>query len=177
MSALARIIIAAIVGPGVGAAVGQDAARTVAFRIGLEAGAVARWEMSGLLVGLLIGVLFLILAVRCVTGFEGRLRSRVADPALLPAGALAALALAAGQSGAPAGLLAAIRWTMDAVWVLGLLLLLTSLRYRPPVPAPEPLPAPEELPGMEPQFQDGGPQDGVDEETWRRYVSEEANDE
>jgi len=176
MSTLARIIIAAIVGPGVGAAVGQDAARTVAFRAGLEAGAVARWEMSGLLVGLLAGVLFLILAVRCVAGFEGRLRSRVADPALLPPGALAALALAAGQSGAPAGLLAAIRWTMDAVWVLGLLLLLTSLRYRPPVPATEPLPEPEELPGMEPESQEAEPHDAVDEETWQRYVSEEISD-
>jgi hypothetical protein len=133
--------------------------------------------MSGMLVGLLAGVLFLILAVRCVAGFGGRLRSRVADPALLAPGVLAALVLAAGQSGAPAGLLAAMRSTMDAAWVLGLLLLLTSLRYRPPAPLPEPEPTPAEPPQVEPESEEAEPQDAVDDETWRRYVSEEVSDE
>lgn len=176
MATLARVIIAAIIGPGVGAVVGQDIARIMAYRVGLEAGVVARWEMSGLLVGLLLGGLYLVLAVRCVVGFNGRLRSRVADPALLSAGALAALALAAGQSGAPAGLLAAMRRTADAVWVLGLLLLLTSLRYRPPVAVPEAAPAPEDWPEVELQPGEAKPQDAVDDETWRRYVSEEIRD-
>ncbi|MBM3474146.1 MAG: hypothetical protein FJX75_12825 [Armatimonadetes bacterium] len=173
MATLARVIIAIIVGPGVGAAAGQGIARAIGDRAGLEAGTVARWEMSGMLVGLLVGVLFGVLVIRCVTGFEGRLRHRLADPVLLPPAALLVLSLLGGQGRAPADVLAVIRWTMTVVWVLGLLLLLTSLRYRPPVPVPEPIP--EEAP--EPEWPEEGRTEPVDDETWRRYVSEEVSDE
>ena len=175
MATLARVIIAVIVGPGLGAVAGQDVARAIAGRAGLEAGAVARWEMSGLLGGLLVGVLFGILAIRCAAGFEGRLRGRLADPVLLPLGALASIALLAGQCHAPADVLAVVRWTMTAVWLLGFLLLLTSLRYRPPVPVPEP--APGELPEVAPEWPETGLGEPVDEETWQRYVSVEVSDE
>jgi len=173
MATLARAIIAIIIGPGVGAAAGQGIARAVGDRAGLEAGAVARWEMSGMLVGLLVGVLFGILAIRCVTGFEGRLRHRLADPVLLPLAALLVLSLLGGQGRAPADVLAVVRWTMIAVWALGFLLLLTSLRYRPPVPVPEPMPA--EAP--EPEWPEEARTEPVDEDTWQRYVSEEVRDE
>ncbi len=171
MSVLARVILALIVGPGVGAIVGQDLAGALAARAGLEAGVVARAEMNGLLVGGLAGVVFMVLAIRCTVGFEGRLRGRIADAALLPVAALAALTLLARQRHAPAELVAVIRWTMVGVWVPALVLLLVSLRYRPPAAVPEaaPAPQPEPVPA-------GAPPEASESE-WDRYVSEAYDDE
>jgi hypothetical protein len=173
MSTLARILIAIIVGPGVGAVVGQSFARVVSSRAGLEAGAVARQEMTGLLVGVLLGALFAVLAIRATVGLEGRLRRRIADPVLLPLGALVAAGLLAGQRHAPADVGAAIRWATVVVWLLGLGLLLISLRYRPR-PAVVPEPPPEEPLAERIEI---GPTEPVDEGTWQRYVSEEQVDE
>jgi hypothetical protein len=169
MSTLARILIAIVVGPGVGAVVGQTLARAIGARGGLEAGVIARHEMTGLLAGVLFGALFAALAIRATVGFEGRLRRRIADPALLPLGARVVAGLLAGQRHAPAHVGAAIRWATIAVWLLALLLLLLSLGYRPrPVVVLEPSPEEPPVEGVE-----TGSAEPVDDETWQRYVSEE----
>jgi hypothetical protein len=155
------------VGPGVGAVVGQDLGHAIATHGGAGVGVAARAEMSGLLLGSLTGVLYAILAIRSTVAFGGRLRGRVADPALLPAGALAALALLAGQRHVPGEVVAAIRWMLAAAWLLGLLLLLVSTRHRPPEPLPvEPAPP-------EPVITPAAP---APESEWERYVSEADDD-
>ncbi|MBM3502036.1 MAG: hypothetical protein FJX74_25570 [Armatimonadetes bacterium] len=174
MSTFARIIIALIVGPGVGAVAGQDLARLAASRSGAEPGIVARAEMSGLLIGGLVGVLFAILAIRCTLAAGGRLRERVADVALLPVGLLAALLLFATQRHAPADVTTVLRWTMVIAWVLALLRLGLSPRYRPPEPTREP-PAAPQPPRPEPGTPEVPPQAGPSD--WERYVSEADDDE
>lgn len=172
MTALARLIIALIIGPGVGAMTGQEVARALGSHFGLQGGGLVRAETSGLLAGTLAGFVFFLLAVRSVHAFNGRLRARIADPALLPTGVLAAIALLAHQRGAPDRILAALRWTIVAAWIVGLLLLSLSLTYRPGrVP---------ELPCEGPPEVESAPRSKMrsrEEETWARYVSEEQYDE
>jgi hypothetical protein len=102
-------------------------------------GTLARWEMTGLMAGALAGLLFAVLAVYCVVGCGGRLRTRIADPVLLTLAVLGVLELLVHRASVPFSIAPVVRGGTTFAWLVGLLFVCLAIRYRPrrPVQAVE----------------------------------------
>ncbi len=149
MSVIARIFIAAAVCPTLGGVVGQDLASAAGRTVRLGGGAFARWEVIGLFAGASAGLLYAALAIYCVVACGERVRARIADPVVLTLGALAVLELVVRRTPVTPALMSTIRGVTIFAWLLGLLVVVLAIEYRPrPAPAEAAGPRPdEELPG------------------------------
>ncbi len=133
---LARLFIAVTVCPIMGGFVGQTAGHALAVAGKTEAGVLARWEVTGLLLGGLAGLIFAILLMRCIVGFEGRLRGRIADPITVALGLAGVIGLLMRQAKLPPTIVALETGITVLVWVLGFVFVALAVKLRPrPTPA------------------------------------------